>query len=122
MIDHAAARILLVDDEPQLLKMMTKYLMRLGYGVVSTSSTEEAWATIEAAPSGYALALVDMTMPGMSSEELLSKIAQAHPSVRLIACSGYPVDLSRLEGAGVVFLQKPFTPDMLAETVRGLLE
>ena len=57
----AAGRILIVDDEPILLKMMNVYLGRLGYTVVTANSTEKAWAEVEAAPHAFAVAVLDAT-------------------------------------------------------------
>src|SRR5260370_41307048 len=87
----APARILVVDDEQQLLKILTRYLTKLGYGVVSSGSTDDAWEHIQAAPQSCALALIDATMPGMSAEELTRRILLANPSIRVIASSGYPI-------------------------------
>ena len=117
-------RILLVDDEPALLKMMSTYLQRRGHSVSTSSSTNQASAMIEAEPLSYAVAVLDGTMAGLSMEELALKMLQANPSLRVIAASGYPVDMSRLESAApgrVAFLHKPFTPEMLAESVRRML-
>ena len=117
-------RILLVDDEPALLKMMSMYLGRRGYSVSTSSTTEQASALIDAEPLSYAVAVLDATMDGISMEELAVKMLQANPSLRVLATSGYPVDMSPLETAApgrVAFLHKPFTPEMLAESVRGML-
>ena len=117
-------RILLVDDEPPLLKMMSIYLQRRGYAVSTSASTEQASALIDAEPLSYGVAVLDATMTGLSMEELALKMLQANPSLRVLASSGYPVDMSRLEAAApgrVAFLHKPFTPEMLAESVRGML-
>ena len=119
-----SGRILLVDDEPPLLKMMTIYLQRRGYTVSTSSTTEQASAMIDAEPLAYAVAVLDATMAGLSMEELALKMLNANPSLRVLAASGYPVDMSRLEAAApgrVAFLHKPFTPEMLAESVRGML-
>ena len=117
-------RILLVDDEPPLLKMMSIYLQRRGYAVSTSASTEQASALIDAEPLSYGVAVLDATMTGLSMEELALKMLQANPSLRVLASSGYPVDMSRLEAAApgrVAFLHKPFTPEMLAESIRGML-
>ncbi len=114
----------MVDDEQQLLKILTRYLARLGYGVVAAASTEEAWDHIQAAPQDYALALIDATMPGMSAEELTRRILAANPAIQVIACSGYPItreEFASLDPERVTFLHKPFSPDTLAEMVRGLI-
>src|SRR5690348_8928119 len=117
-------RILLVDDEPPLLKMMSIYLQRRGYAVSTSASTEQASALIDAEPLSYGVAVLDATMTGLSMEELALKMLQANPSLRVLASSGYPVDMSRLEAAapgGVAFLHKPFTPEMLAGSIGGML-
>ena len=121
---HATGRILLVDDEPSLLKMMGVYLGRLGYSVTLANSTEKAWAEMEAAPSGYALAVLDGSMPGLSMEDLALKMLRANPSLCVVAVSGYSVDMTAIEAAApgrVAVLQKPFAPEMLAAAVRRML-
>jgi two-component system cell cycle sensor histidine kinase/response regulator CckA len=119
----ASGRILIVDDEPSLLKMVSVYLSRLGYGVTTASTTEQAWAEIEAAPSTFTGAVLDATMPGLSMEDLASRILGANPSLFVIAASGYPVDMAAIESTApgrVMFLHKPFTPEMLARAVRRM--
>jgi DNA-binding NtrC family response regulator len=121
---NAASRILIVDDEPSLLKMVSLYLRRLGYAVVTAGSTEEAWAEVEAAPRAFALVVLDATMIGIRMEDLAARILAADPRVCVIAASGYPVDIATLRAAApgrVMFLPKPFTPEMLGSTVRRLI-
>jgi DNA-binding NtrC family response regulator len=123
-MEHATARILLVDDDPSLLKMMGAYLGRLGYSVTLANSTEKAWAEVEAAPSGYDIAVLDGSMPGLSMEDLALKILRANPSLRVVAASGYAMDTSAVEAAApgrVAVLQKPFAPEMLVAVVRRML-
>jgi DNA-binding NtrC family response regulator len=123
-MEHSTARILLVDDDPALLKMMGVYLGRLGYSVTLANSTEKAWAEVEAAPSGYDIAVLDGSMPGLSMEDLALKILRANPSLRVVAASGYAMDTSAVEAAAperVAVLQKPFAPEMLVAVVRRML-
>jgi DNA-binding NtrC family response regulator len=123
-MNHGAARILIVDDEPSLLKMMGVYLGRLGYSVTLANSTEKAWAEVEAAPSGYAIAVLDGSMPGLSMEDLALKMLRANPSLCVVAASGYSMDTTAVEAAApgrVAVLQKPFAPEMLAAAVRRML-
>jgi DNA-binding NtrC family response regulator len=117
-------RILLVDDEPPLLKMMSIYLQRQGYTVTTAGTTEHASALADAEPLAFAVAVLDATMAGMSMEELALKLLGLNPAMRVLAASGYPVDMSGLEAAApgrVAFLHKPFTPEMLAASVRRML-
>jgi two-component system cell cycle sensor histidine kinase/response regulator CckA len=120
----SSRQLLLVDDEPTLLKMMAVYLGRLGYSVKTANTTEQAWADFEAAPDRYAVAVLDATMPGIPLHDLARKMLAASPAARILAASGYPMDLSALAAEApdrVEFLQKPFTPEMLAATVRRML-
>jgi two-component system, cell cycle sensor histidine kinase and response regulator CckA len=121
---QSARRILIVDDEPTLLKMMATYLGRLGYSVTTAATTEKAWAEVEAQPGAFAVAVLDVTMPGIGFQALSLKILSASPALRVLAASGYPMDLSELAAQApgrVEFLQKPFTPEMLAAAVRRML-
>jgi DNA-binding NtrC family response regulator len=123
-MNHATGRILLVDDEPSLLKMMGVYLGRVGYSVTLANSTEKAWAEVEAAPSGYDIAVLDGSMPGLSMEDLALRMLRANPSLCVVAASGYAMDITAVEAAApgrVAVLQKPFAPEMLAAAVRRLL-
>src|SRR5215469_4727067 len=118
-------RVLIADDEPSLLKMMTAYLRRLGYSVSAVHTPAEACAELESDPSGFVCAVVDATMAGMPMDEMARKMLRASAALRLLVASGFPVDVSALESEApgrVAFLHKPFTPEMLAGTVRRLLE
>ena len=113
-------RILLVDDEPSLLAVMEQYLRRLGYEVVACRSGQQAWQVFEPEPSSYALVLADATMPDISGVELLIRMLDRNPGIRALISSGYPLDRSSLPAPvrdRVGFLQKPFTPKMLADAL-----
>jgi len=117
-------RVLLVDDEPPLLKMMSTYLQRLGYSVTTCATTDRACAEIEASPHGFDIAVLDASMDGLSMEDLARQMLQANPAMRVLGASGYPVDISALEATApgrVAFLHKPFTPQMLAALLRRML-
>ncbi len=121
-------RVLLVDDEPSLLKFVGTYLSRLGYSVTTANTTEKAWSEMESALSGsgarYSVVVLDATMPGLPVSELAERMLRSCDSLRVLAASGYPMDITALQQAApgrVAFLHKPFTPEMLATTVRRML-
>jgi DNA-binding NtrC family response regulator len=123
-MNPAAQKILVVDDEPPLLKMMGVYLSRVGYAVTLFDSSDRAWTAMEPMAHEYAAAVLDATLRGMSTEELALKLAAAGPALRIVVASGYPVDMSAIEAAApgrVSFLLKPFTADTLIRTLRRLL-
>src|ERR1041385_2364153 len=120
-----SGQILLVDDEPSLLKMMSVYLTRLGYQVVTATSAQQGLDAIAAQPGGFAVAVLDATLAGPTLDDLAGQMLMLTPRLCVIAAGGYPVDTSFLEGAApgrVTFLHKPFSPEMLAAAVRRMLD
>src|SRR5580704_1738084 len=112
-MDRTARRILIVDDEPPLLRMMSVYLSRLGYAVTAADASDKAWALVEADPLVFEVAVLDGSMDGMSMEELASRMLSANPALCVLTASGYPVDMTALAAQApgrVAFLLKPFTP------------
>ena len=123
-MDGIVGRILIVDDEPPLLRMLSIYLKRIGFSVVVASSAEKARAELGAEKNGFAVVVLDATLPGMILPELSREILAANGHTRLIASSGYPIDMGALESLApgrVSFLHKPFSPEMLAAAVRRML-
>jgi DNA-binding NtrC family response regulator len=116
-------RILVVDDDPQLVRLVARYLEHLGYEVVNTGGTAEGWELVEAEPEAFRLAIIDVTMARPAGEELAWRILTARPLMHVILTSGYPADLSRVEDAfpgRIRFLQKPFSGEMLAAAVKEI--
>jgi FixJ family two-component response regulator len=69
--------------------------------------------------------LTDVIMPGLSGRDLATRLAALRPETRVIYMSGYTDDAITRHGVlepGFVFVQKPFTPDALARTVRDVLD
>jgi CheY-like chemotaxis protein len=120
-MDSMAGRILIVDDDAALLKVMDAYLSRLGYRVDACRRAAEAWALVQANPSLYAGALVELNMPGMRGEELVRRLLESHATIRLVVMSGYPAEVGgqSLGGNRVSFLYKPFAPKELAAALEG---
>jgi len=112
-------RILLVDDEAQLLDLLKRYLERLGYEVEACLKPAEALQRFEADPSRYSLVLTDLTLPGISGDEMIARMRGMAPQLRAIVSSGYPYEP---KGKHTGFLQKPFLPKMLAEMIEQMLK
>lgn len=116
--------IIIADDEPALLRVMVQYLRRLGYEVSGFSSGREALEVFKEEPASYSLFIADATLEDMPAAELLSRTRAIAPGMAFLISSGYPVDIAGFPEdlrANTAFLQKPFTPRMLAETVAGLI-
>ncbi len=79
---------------------------------------------MDAAAPTYAVAVLDATMIGIPLGDLAVRMLAANPRLCVIAASGYPVDISRLEAGApgrVMFLHKPFSPEMLGQAVRRMI-
>ena len=114
-----ALRLLIVDDEPQLLDLLRRYLGRLGYQVETCGDAQEALARFQAGPARFSMAITDLSLPGLGGEELIERMRQLRPGLPAIITSGYHY---QPRTAGIGFLQKPFLPQMLVEAVEKALK
>lgn len=117
-------RLLMVDDEPSILKLGDHYLSQLGYGVQTSDDSSQALKMYRAAPNQYDLIILDMTMPKLSGEELAKEIFKINPDASIIMCSGYPNDAVRnkIHALGIkTFLQKPYQMRTLAKAIQQAL-
>ena len=117
-----AATILLVDDDPFMLRLMDLILRDAGYEIIQARGGEEALAKIRERPT-VNLVISDVVMPGMDGELLRETVQRLWPACKFIVCSGYPDkcwDLANGE-AKIATLPKPFTASALKERVREVL-
>ncbi len=116
--------VLVIDDEPTVRQITASILRRLGLTVHTASSGDEAVVFVRDQPVPIDIALLDLTMPGLSGEETLRILHGLRPNLSFILMSGYSESdiLSRLGRHGAVdFLQKPFELEMLqAKLARAL--
>ena len=110
--------LLLVDDEAALVELMKKFLERNGLQVRACTDPAAALQLVEAGPAQFWLVVTDLTLPGMSGEELIERIRAVSPGLPAIIASGYPYQ-PRMQG--VEFLQKPFLPKALLDLIQRML-
>lgn len=116
--------VLVVEDEMAIRIVLSRALTRLGFKVTLAADGAEAVTQFRAAPGGYALALLDFKLPGMTSEDVLREIRRLRPDLPVILTSGYDRDeaMNRSSGMAITsFLHKPFTVDSLATELRFAL-
>ena len=117
--------ILLVEDEPELRELTRSVLAGCGYSVVEAKNSEEAEQLAEKYGPKIHLLLTDVIMPGISGRELAKKLSARQSALRVLYMSGYTYNVIAQGGTlerGVAFLQKPFTPRVLVEKVREVLD
>jgi CheY-like chemotaxis protein len=116
--------VLLVDDQEALRSLGRRTLERYGYTVIAPASAEEACQLAAGLAASIDLLVTDVVMPGMNGTELAETLRRENPDLKVVFMSGYTNDaLSQHTGVdGTRFLQKPFTPVLLARSVRELLD
>ena len=118
-----ATTILLVDDDPFMLRLMDLILREAGYEIIQARSGEAALEAIRQHPQ-VDLVISDVVMPGMNGDLLRENVSRLWPKCKFIVCSGYPDKCWDLEmsEAHIATLPKPFTASALKERVREVLE
>jgi two-component system cell cycle sensor histidine kinase/response regulator CckA len=117
--------ILLVEDEPAILEMVTAMLELQGYTVLGASTPGEAICLARERVGEIHLLMTDVVMPEMNGRELARNLLSLHPHLKRIFMSGYTSDVIAHHGVldeGVHFLQKPFSIEDLAARVRETLD
>ena len=114
--------ILVAEDEEAVRELVRTVLMRLGYRVIVAADGLEAVEL--ASREQLDLLLTDVIMPGLSGPETATRVRELQPDVRVLFMSGYTagaIDRHSLLEQDAALLQKPFTPGLLASTVRMAL-
>lgn len=118
--------ILLVEDEDMLRGLIKELLEIKGFSVLEACQGLEALSLIKDRGRGVDLVLTDVVMPHMSGSELVDRLREEHPGLKVIFMSGYTgasnASIHRsLEMPGVAFLQKPFRLNNLISRVEELI-
>ncbi|HEV2172840.1 MAG TPA: response regulator [Nitrospira sp.] len=117
--------ILLVEDDSSVRTLLRDALRKLGYRVIEAKQGLDACLLASQEMDRLDLLLTDMVMPGMGGRELAQHLITIKPDLRVLFMSGFTDDLGILTGherGTSGFLQKPFTPELLARTVRKILD
>ncbi len=116
--------VLVVEDEPEIMRMTMLILETLGYWVMGTTSPGEAITLAEEHAGGIDLLVTDVVMPEMNGKQLSARLQAVHPGLKTLFMSGYTADVIAHHGVldeGVHFIQKPFSRKELASKVREAL-
>lgn len=117
--------ILLVDDEPSILKMTTMLLERQGYNLLSADSPVKAIEIAEKQDGEIHLLMTDVVMPEMNGRDLAKRLHGRHPRLKCLYMSGYTANVIAHHGVlddGLHFIQKPFSLSALTAKLRDVLD
>jgi DNA-binding response OmpR family regulator len=120
--------VLIVDDEPAMLRYIGVILRGDGYEVFLADGGDEALAVCKSAACCFDLMITDVAMPRMNGQELADCMNLRHPEAPIIFVSGYPKSREILAGLtargfrnGYTYLKKPFAAKELLAIVRTAL-
>ena len=117
--------ILLVEDEDAVRLLTCTILARAGYRVIEAADASEAMAKFAGAADSIALLLTDVVLPGSSGSELYRELFPRNPRLKVVYMSGYTDDSVFRTGGlepGAVFIQKPFSAEMLKQKIREAID
>ncbi len=117
--------VMLVEDEPAILKMGKGMLEKLGYTVLTAEKPDDALRLAEEYEGRIHLLITDVVMPEMNGRDLSAKLSDCSPGLKSIYMSGYTADVIAHHGVldeDLHFIQKPFSIQDLAVKVREAIE
>jgi nitrogen-specific signal transduction histidine kinase/CheY-like chemotaxis protein len=118
-------RILLIDDEEQIVSMEQQMLENLGYEVTARTDSTEALREFSEKPQNFDLVITDMTMPHITGDELAQKLLDIKPDIPVILCTGFNEDITEEKALAMgiqKFVMKPVIKNDLASTIRTVLD
>jgi len=117
--------ILVVDDNPDICKLVRAQLKSLGYDVTVASDGPQALVQLAEGPAPAVL-LTDIMMPGaMNGTAIVAEVRKLHPAMPVVYMSGYAEggeSRDRIVADGAAFLQKPFSKAQLADAIASAID
>lgn len=116
--------LLLVEDEPAILRLTQSLLEKLGYTVLASSNPQDAVLLAEQYADPIDLLITDVILPGMNGRALHHALLQHYPNIRCLYMSGYSADIISHQGIieeGVHFIEKPFSLENMGSKVKQVL-
>lgn len=122
---HGQETILLVEDDPTILRVYKLMLEKSGYHVLASTAPEEAIQLADQYAESIDLLMTDIIMPGMNGRDLANKLLSKYPHLKRLFMSGHSAEsITNSEDleAGAQFIQKPFNKKEMATKVRAALD
>ena len=117
--------VFLVEDDPAIRNLNQQILQSKGYRVLTASNGIEAIEKAKGHTGKIDLLVIDVVMPKMDGYQAALKMCQIFSDMRVLYVSGYTKDVTMehgVQGTGLNFMQKPFTPDQLLHRIREILD
>jgi CheY-like chemotaxis protein len=123
-LQGGSGRIMLVDDEDQVVQVTGEILQSLGYNIVGRTSSEEALKLFSSSPHDFDMVITDLTMPGFTGLELSERLKKVRPDIPIILFTGYSDQISKdaaIEAGINEYCMKPISMRELSTVVGRFL-
>lgn len=125
VIQRGNETILVIEDEPEILKITQHMLQKLGYRVHVANTPNIAFQLMEQHVADVNLVITDVIMPEMNGREVVNRLSKRYPELKFLFMSGYTASViahQNVLDSGMHFIQKPFALKTLAAKVRESLD
>jgi CheY-like chemotaxis protein len=117
-------KILLVDDEDEILIMEKQMLERIGYQVTPYANSSEALEAFRHRPDKFDLVITDMAMPNLSGDKLAAALNRIRHDIPILMCTGFSENMTEEKAAALGikgFLMKPIVMKDFSKKIREVL-
>ncbi len=124
-VQRGKERVLLVDDEMEIVQVGSEILEHLGYRVVSHTDSRKALEDFRNRPRNFDIVITDLTMPGLPGDKLSAELLKINPAIPILLCTGNSETMNKqtLAAGGIRgFLKKPVVIEELSQTMRKALD
>jgi len=112
-----------VDDEADIVEIMSQGLVRLGYEAVGTTDPSDVLLAVQTSGSEWDIVVTDQVMPSLGGLELIRRIKALEPRLQAVLCTGYGEaadEESALKAGADAYVRKPVSAEALARCIRRL--
>lgn len=123
MTNQSSARLLVIEDNEEVLRSLKKYFIKKNYDVVTASNGLDGLKAYESDPHGFDIIITDLVMPNISGVAIISLVKKKSPDIPVIAITGWgehPEALATEAQADLV-LEKPIELDKMDQFINDLL-
>ena len=121
--NESPTRILVIDDDEDILNLFSDFLKKEGYGVTSFLDPLKALEEIHRRPQRYSIIITDVRMPGISGIELIRRIRKINHDIKVIIISAFELNGEDLRNIRYDnFMEKPVHMRYLAQTIEKILK
>ena len=121
--NESPTRIIVIDDDQDILNLFSDFLKKEGYGVTSFLDPLKALEEIHRRPQRYSIIITDVRMPGISGIELIRRIRKINHDIKVIIISAFELNGEDLRNIRYDnFIEKPVHMQYLAQTIEKILK